>query len=338
MSESNVQLKHAFPANSPRSTEGGAQNKGSRVFLSYSVSGKEGMFVHDVVEQLYQDLTANGYQVWGYERDSVAGAPFREEYKQTIQKSDFFVVLCNEAARESDFVAEEIDMALNHSKAKIIPVQLDAKSPHPLLDPLQVAAIPYYDENRRNRVYLLHRLLKAMGARPSAPPGDKFTALGQVWKVYQRDPMFYPICNLDNIQLLGSEGHRMDIQTERDFTYGCVQLVVQSNWRSDSSAGFEKWYGHDRYSITLQGDGNVWIRWRGRLWVKHQNFSVSNWRQIRQKPILLQIDWSENETAVFVNTTETCRIETRIHRPLRLRLNADFSDYLVASNILWPDE
>jgi len=312
-----------------------------RVFLSYSVSGDEGMFVHNVVEHLYQDLTANEYEVWGYERKSTLGEDFREKYRQVIQESNFFVVFCNEAARQSEYIKDEIKTAVDCIKTKaikIIPVQLDKENPHPLLDQLYLPAIPYYDKERRNRVYLLHRLLTAMGAPLTTPPGDKFSALGQVWKVYQRDPMNYPIYNPDSIRLLGSEGSRMDIQTEGDFTYGSVQLEVESKWRTDTSVGFEKWYGRDRYSITLQGDGNVWVRWPGLLWGKSEHFPVANWRQIRQEPIVLRIDWGEIETAIFVNNTETCRTRTQIHRPLKLRMNADFSDYLVATSILWPEE
>lgn len=212
------------------------------VFLSYSASGDEGSFVHNVVEQLYQDLTAHGHRVWDYERHSVGANHFREAYKRNIQESDFFVVFCNASARSSEFIEEEIRTAINSAK-KIIPVQLDQKPPHPLLDPLELAAIPYYDRHRRNRVYLLHQVLKAMGDSVRIAPGDKFVALGQYWKVYQCDLQLYPICNPDCIQLLGSQSHRMDIQTETDFTYGSVQLEAQSNWHTESSVGFEKWYG-----------------------------------------------------------------------------------------------
>jgi hypothetical protein len=312
-----------------------------RVFLSYSASGDEGTFVHNVVEHLYQDLTANGYEVWGYERKSTIGEDFREKYKQVIQESNFFVVFCNETARQSEYIKDEIKTAVDCIKTKaikIIPVQLDKENPHPLLDQLYLPAIPYYDKERRNRVYLLHRLLTAMGASLTTPPGDKFSALGQVWKVYQRDPMNYPIYNPDSIRLLGSEGSRMDIQTEGDFTYGSLQLEVESKWRTDTSVGFEKWYGRDRYSITLQGDGNVWVRWPGLLWGKSEHFPVANWRQIRQEPIVLRIDWSETETAVFANDIKTCRTRTRIHRPLKLRMNADFNDYLIATKISWPEK
>jgi hypothetical protein len=129
----------------------------------------------------------------------------------------------------------------------------------------------------------------------------------------------------------------MEIQTEEDFCYGSLKLEVVSNWRTDSSIGFEKWYGRDRYSIVLQGNGYVWIRWRGRLWEKRESFLVNSWRQLRKQLLVLHIDWEKATTIVGVNGTEVCCTKTRVHRPLNVRLNADLNDFMLVTDILWPE-
>jgi hypothetical protein len=306
------------------------QNK--KVFISYSRSGDEGTFVHDLVEQLHQDLTANGCEVWSFERESVGGTKFQKRYKQAVGTSNYFLLFCTDSARGSKYIAEEIETALANAKP-IIQILIDNNGPHPLLKEKNLAAIPYNDENHRNRVYLLSHVLKAIGLSRTVPPGDKFRALGLLWKVYQRDQMYYPICNQDSIQLLGSESSRMDIQTEDDFTYASMQLKAESNWRTDTSIGFEKWYGSERYSITLQ-DGYIWIRWRGLFRSRSKHYKIINWQEQRlEKLIGLEIRWDKINTQVFVNDTQICQERTLVHRPLKIRLDADIDDYLTLEHL-----
>jgi len=299
-----------------------------KVFISYSTSGSEGKFVHDLVEQLYQDLTVNGCQVWSFERESIGGTQFQNQYKQVVESSDYFILFCNTSARNSIYIEEEIKTALEHAKP-IIQVLLDNTGPHPLLKKENLTPVPYNDERRRNRIYLLYHLLKAMEIAPTAPPGDKFNALSLLWKVYQRDQMYYPICNQDSIRLLGSESSRMDIQTEADFIYASMILKAEANWQTDTSIGLEKWYGRERYSIALQ-NGYVWIRWQGPMGSKSKNYIVGNWQQVKvEKSVGLEIQWNSLETTVLVNNLQICRAKTRVDKPLNLRLNADFNDYFV---------
>ena len=303
-----------------------------KVFISYSTGGNEGSFVHDLVEQLYQDLSANGCEVWSFERESVGGKNFQKRYKKAVETSDYFLLFCTDSARGSKYIVEEVETALANAKP-IIQILIDNNGPHPLLKEENLAGIPYNDKNHRNRVYLLSHVLKAIGLTIKSPPGDKFRALGLLWKVYQRDQMYYPVCNQDSIQLLGSESSRMDIQTEDDFTYASVQLKAESNWHTDTSIGFEKWYGRERYSIVLQ-NGYIWIRWQGIFGSKSKNYKVRNWKQtLSEKSIGLDIIWNNSNTTVFVNNVQICQEKTRVHTPLKLRLSADIGDYLVLEKL-----
>jgi len=270
--------------------------------------------------------------VWGFERERIGGVRFQDQYKQAVKDCDSFILFCNASARNSIYIDEEIRTALEYTKP-IIQVLLDNNGPHPLLKKENLTPIPYNDEYQRNRVYLLHHILKAIGIPATASAGDKFKALGLIWKVYQRDQMYYPTCNQGSIRLLGSESSRMDIQTEEDFTNALVRLKAEANWRTDTSIGLEKWHGRERYSIALQ-NGYVWIRWQGQFGSKSKNYIVRNWQQVRLKKLVeLEINWNKFDTTVSVNNVQICQAKTRVHTPLKLRLNADMGDYLVLEHL-----
>jgi hypothetical protein len=302
------------------------------VFISYSTGGDGGKFVHDTVEQLYQDLSANCCQAWMFERESVGGTQFQDQYKQAIKDSDAFILFCNVPARNSIYIEEEIKTARQQAKP-IIQVLLDRNGPHPLLKEESLTPIPYNDSDRHNRVYLLSHILKAIGIPVIAAPGDTFRALGLLWKVYHRDQMYYPICNQDSIRLLASESSRMEIQTEVDFMHASLKLQAEAKWKTDTSIGFEKWYGGERYSIALQ-NGYVWIRGQGAWLRRSKSYKIGDWQQIRSKKLIeLEIDWNKFETNISVNNLQICRLKSQVEKPLNLRLCADFGDYLVLDNL-----
>ena len=87
----------------------------AKVFISYSMKDA------DFVSKLTKDLTRTGFQVLTLNNVVLVGDNIKEKISDSIQNSDFFVVVLSQESAESSWVSSELDIALKNNK-KVFPV------------------------------------------------------------------------------------------------------------------------------------------------------------------------------------------------------------------------
>ena len=75
----------------------------------------------DFVSKLTKDLTRTGFQVLTLNNVVLVGDNIKEKISDSIQNSDFFVVVLSQESAESSWVSSELDIALKNNK-KVFPV------------------------------------------------------------------------------------------------------------------------------------------------------------------------------------------------------------------------
>jgi len=91
----------------------------SHIFLSYSHKDAS-----QVAGFLYSRLTGAGYEVWQDDHSLHLGDSFPREISNALGKQDHFIILLTTAALESNWVKDEIDMAIV-AQRHIIPIILE---------------------------------------------------------------------------------------------------------------------------------------------------------------------------------------------------------------------
>ncbi|UCD58170.1 MAG: toll/interleukin-1 receptor domain-containing protein [Candidatus Hydrogenedentota bacterium] len=92
-------------------------------FISYSSKD------HKFVEQLYKSLQDSGVRCWYAPENLKAGTRFPEEIAQAIRSKDRLLVVLSDASLESDWVEQEVSIALSEERAgkvgMLLPIRVD---------------------------------------------------------------------------------------------------------------------------------------------------------------------------------------------------------------------
>ncbi|MBF0549003.1 MAG: toll/interleukin-1 receptor domain-containing protein [Deltaproteobacteria bacterium] len=131
----------------------------NRVFISYPHKDAS-----DVAEFLYTSLTGAGYEVWKDDHSLQLGSRFPKELSKALSDYDYFLVLLTTAALESDWVKDEIDMAIA-AKRHIIPIVLED-----IVIPPYLNMIHCLEMKEKAKDWLaLHRLVDHLGDGKNIP-------------------------------------------------------------------------------------------------------------------------------------------------------------------------
>ncbi len=91
----------------------------SRIFLSYARSD-----AGEIAEYLYERLTGAGYEVWKDDHDLPLGANFPGAISAALEDQCDVIVLLTRAALKSEWVNDEVNMAVT-ARRRVIPIVLD---------------------------------------------------------------------------------------------------------------------------------------------------------------------------------------------------------------------
>ncbi len=111
------------------------QSADTRVFISHCVKDKA--FVDSKVHQFFK---AHNIATWICTQDIAAGAIFQQHITDGLNKSDWFVVVLSPRSVESPAVRQEVELAFETKRGRILPIlmeECDIKQLHPDLADIQ---------------------------------------------------------------------------------------------------------------------------------------------------------------------------------------------------------
>jgi hypothetical protein len=91
----------------------------NKIFISYS--HKDG---GEIAEFLHERLTGCGYDVWKDSHDLALGTNFPKAISDALEATSDFIVLLTRASLQSDWVNDEINMAMT-ARCKVLPILVD---------------------------------------------------------------------------------------------------------------------------------------------------------------------------------------------------------------------
>ncbi len=127
----------------------------SSVFISYSTKDR------GFVEQLVKDLRSNGVQPWYDKWEMLPGDSLTRKIGEAILENDFFIVILSPNSVNSEWVQQELSVALNREfgerRVRVIPALLhDCEVPPFLRDKVYANFQVSYNDG-------LYSLLRAIG-------------------------------------------------------------------------------------------------------------------------------------------------------------------------------
>lgn len=176
-----------------------------KIFISYSHSDGEA-----IAEFLHERLTDCGYNVWKDNHDLPLGTNFPRAISDALQETSDFLVLLTKASLQSDWVGNEIDMAMT-AGSRVLPILLDGVLNEDI--PLYLRKINYLPIQGVHDWQGLHKLVNGLEGGSKIP---------RIYSMSNRDDTKF-----EGVLLLGkSEVTTPNLQDPKD-----VMAKAEKLWR-----------------------------------------------------------------------------------------------------------